>query len=84
MDAAYRHCDDLVRTHDKDRFLSSLFAPADRRRYLHALYAFDIEIARIRDLVANPCPAKCGCNGGVTSWRLVVMRRRRPSGRRRA
>ncbi len=58
MDAAYRHCEDLVRTHDKDRFLSSLFAPADRRRYLHALYAFDIEIARIRDLVAEPLPGE--------------------------
>ena len=46
MDAA-AHCLDLVRRNDKDRFLAALFAPGDRRRGLFALYAFDIEIARI-------------------------------------
>lgn len=51
---AFRHCADLVRLNDKDRFLASLFAPADRRIFLFALYAFDIEIARVRGLVHEP------------------------------
>ena len=48
---AYRHCEDLVRAHDKDHYLASLFAPADRRPYLFALYAFALEIGRVEMLV---------------------------------
>jgi phytoene synthase len=51
---AYRHCEELVRAHDKDHFLASLFAPADRRPYLFALYAFALEIARVKTLVNEP------------------------------
>jgi phytoene synthase len=50
----FRHCADLVRLNDKDRFLASLFAPAERRVFLFALYAFDIELARVRSLVHEP------------------------------
>lgn len=52
--AAFEHCENLVREHDKDRFLASLFAPADRRRFLFALYAFDLETARVKHLVHEP------------------------------
>jgi len=51
---AYRHCEALVRAHDKDRFLAALFAPADRRPFLYALYAFAGEIARVQDRVREP------------------------------
>ena len=51
---AFRHCADLVRVQDKDRFLTSLFAPSDQRLFLCALYAFDIETARVRELVHEP------------------------------
>jgi phytoene synthase len=51
---AFRHCADIVRLQDKDRFLSSLFAPAEQRLFLFALYAFDVETARVRDLVDDP------------------------------
>jgi phytoene/squalene synthetase len=51
---AYRHCAELVRAHDKDRFLATLFAPAARRPYLFALYAFALEIARVKALVKEP------------------------------
>ena len=54
IDEAYRHCERLVRAHDKDHYLASLFAPADRRRYLFALYAFALELARIKRLVKEP------------------------------
>ena len=51
---AFRYCADLIRTQNKDRFLSSLFAPGDGRLYLFALYAFDVETSRVRDLVREP------------------------------
>src|SRR5437879_317902 len=51
---AFAHCETLVRTGDKERFLSALFAPAERRGALFALYAFNLEIARIREVVRNP------------------------------
>jgi len=51
---AYRYCRELVRAQDKDRFLTSLYAPAERRPFLIALYAFALEIARVRRLVKEP------------------------------
>jgi phytoene synthase len=48
---AYSHCETLVREGDPDRFWANLFAPADKRPHLLALYAFNFEIARIRDSV---------------------------------
>lgn len=48
------HCQNLVAKADKDRFLSCLFAPADARPHLFALYAFNVEIARIRETVSEP------------------------------
>ena len=48
------HCQELVAKADKDRFLSCLFAPKDVRHHLFALYAFNVEIARIRETVSEP------------------------------
>jgi phytoene synthase len=58
MDDAFAHCAELVRTADRDRFLASLFAPADRRDALHALYAFNIEITRVREAAREPLPGE--------------------------
>ena len=58
MDTNYRHCQDLVRTADKDRYLATLFAPADRRDALFALYAFSSEIATARDRAREPMPGE--------------------------
>jgi NADH dehydrogenase [ubiquinone] 1 alpha subcomplex assembly factor 6 len=44
----------LVRRHDPDRFQTALFAPAERRGALFALYAFNCEIARVRERVTTP------------------------------
>jgi len=44
----------LVRRHDPDRFQTVLFAPAARREALFALYAFNYEIARVRETVTQP------------------------------
>ena len=48
-----QHCFELVRAGDKDRYLASLFAPEDKRKYLHALYAFNIEVSRIPEQVSD-------------------------------
>ena len=45
---------DLLRRHDRDRYLCALFVPADRRAALIALYAFNFEIAKTRDVVSEP------------------------------
>jgi NADH dehydrogenase [ubiquinone] 1 alpha subcomplex assembly factor 6 len=45
---------ELVRRHDHDRFLVSLFMPAERRDAVWALLAFNLEIARVREAVSQP------------------------------
>lgn len=50
--------EELVRTGDRDRWLASLFAPAEARPYLHALYAFNFEIARVREAVSDALPGE--------------------------
>jgi len=45
---------ELVRRADPDRYLAALFAPAEKRPLLHALYAFNIETARVADTVREP------------------------------
>lgn len=52
--SAERYCFELVRQADKDRFLSALFVPDEKRRGVMALYAFNVEVARIRDMVSDP------------------------------
>jgi len=44
----------VVRENDRDRYLTTLFAPEAVRPHLSALYAFNAEIARIRDVVSDP------------------------------
>jgi phytoene synthase len=44
----------LVRRHDRDRFQTALFAPPRQREALFALYAFNYEIARVRETVTEP------------------------------
>ena len=43
-----------MRRHDRDRFQTTLFAPAPQRAALCALYAFNYEIARVREIVTEP------------------------------
>jgi phytoene synthase len=48
------YCAAQVREHDPDRYLATLFAPAEAREPLLVLYAFDHEIGRVRRLVSEP------------------------------
>ncbi len=54
MTDGFAHCEALVREHDRDRFLATQFAPADKRPHLYALYAFSFEVARVREAVSAP------------------------------
>ena len=65
---ASSHCEQLVREADKDRFLATLFAPAAQRPALFALYAFNAEIARVRDIAREPMPGEIR----LQWWREVV------------
>jgi phytoene synthase len=51
-------CADLVRSQDFARYAATLFVPADQRRALLALYAFNAEITRVRDQVSQPLPGE--------------------------
>jgi phytoene synthase len=58
MSDPFPHCEALVREADKDRFLATLFAPAKYRRPLFALYAFNVEVARVREQAREPMPGE--------------------------
>ena len=58
MQDAFAHCAELVRTADRDRFVASLFAPAEQRGALHALYAFNAEVARVREAAHAALPGE--------------------------
>ncbi|MDX8523816.1 phytoene/squalene synthase family protein [Mesorhizobium sp. MSK_1335] len=59
---------DTVRAADHDRYLSVLYAPVDRRDALFALYAFNAEIAGVRDRIHEPLPGEVR----LQWWRDVI------------
>lgn len=50
----YTYCEGKLRREDKDRWLASLFIPSERRAHVHALYAFNLEMARVGETVSDP------------------------------
>jgi phytoene synthase len=58
MQDAFAYCAELVRANDRDRYLATLFVPAENRGALYALYAFNSEVARVRDLARQPLPGE--------------------------
>jgi phytoene synthase len=55
---AAEFCAELVRSHDFARYASTLFLGADHRRGLLAIYAFNTEISRVREVVTQPLPGE--------------------------
>jgi phytoene synthase len=51
---AEQYCRQLVREADRDRYLASLFAPDETRAHVQALYAFNVELARVRERTSEP------------------------------
>jgi phytoene synthase len=72
MQDAFAYCAELVRNADRDRFIATLFAPADRRGGLHALYAFNAEVARVRDVAHAALPGEIR----LQWWSDVINRER--------
>lgn len=64
----FEHCTALVREADRDRYLATLFAPAEHRDALFALYAFNAEIARVREVAREPLPGEIR----LQWWREVL------------
>jgi phytoene synthase len=58
MQKNFDYCAALVREADRDRYLAALFAPAEHRDGLFALYAFNVEIAQVRDKAREPLPGE--------------------------
>jgi len=69
MEDHFEYCAALVREADRDRYLATLFAPADERGALFALYAFNAEILRVRALAREPMPAEIR----LQWWRDVIL-----------
>lgn len=55
---AYDSCLATLRTTDIDRYLACLLMPEDKRGAVAALYAFNAELARIRDIIHEPLPGE--------------------------
>ncbi len=54
----FAHGAALVRATDRDRFIASLFAPAEHRGAIYALYAFNSEVARVREMAREALPGE--------------------------
>ena len=54
LTASQTYCLDEVRRLDHDRYLTALLLPATKRADALALYAFNLEVARTREIVSEP------------------------------
>lgn len=62
------YCMNFLREADRDRYLASLLVPDDKRPAVAALYAFNAEIARIRDVIHEPMPGEIR----IQWWRDLI------------
>jgi phytoene synthase len=68
VEAAAKVVMDTVRVADHDRYLSALYAPVDKRDALFSLYAFNAEIAGVRDRIREALPGEVR----LQWWRDVI------------
>ncbi len=69
-DQNFDFCRAVLNAHDKDRYLANLLVPQAYRPYLHALYAFSSDIARVREIVSSPIPGEMRYQW----WRDALMK----------
>jgi phytoene synthase len=69
MDDTFAHCRRLVAQSDKERYWAGLYAPAERRNGLYALYAFDLELAAVRERAREPMAGEIR----LQWWREVLQ-----------
>jgi len=58
LDDAFAYCLSTLRELDRDRYLACLLMPEAMQRDMAALYLFNAEIARVRDLVREALPGE--------------------------
>ena len=68
MRTYYDMCRHTVAERDRDRYLATLYAPAAHRDALFALFAFGVEIERVRELAREPLPGEIR----LQWWREVL------------
>ena len=73
MQDAVSYCAELVRSADRDRFIATLFAPAPNRDALYALYAFNVELAHVRDRAREAAAGEIR----LQWWREILQGERR-------
>ena len=69
MQEAVSYCAELVRDADRDLYIATLFAPAHDRNALYALYAFNVEVAQVRDRAREATPGEIR----LQWWREVLQ-----------
>jgi 15-cis-phytoene synthase len=69
---AVSYCAELVRNADRDRFVATLFAPEHNRDALYALYAFNVEVAHVRDRAREAAPGEIR----LQWWREILQAER--------
>ena len=57
-EASFAHAAEDLRRNDRDRYLSTLVLSGDHRNAVTALYAFNADVASIRDRVSDPAPGE--------------------------
>ena len=67
-DTDQNYCASQVRAYDKDRYLATLLAPSPACEHLFALYAFNIEIGKIREVVSEALLGEIR----LTWWREAI------------
>ena len=72
MDANFEYCRNLIAQSAKERYWACLYAPAEKRGALYALYAFDHEISRIGQAVREPMAGEIR----LQWWREVLEGKR--------
>jgi phytoene synthase len=55
---SFEHAAKFLREADADRYFATLVLPAESRPYVTALYAFNADVAAIRDRVSGPAPGE--------------------------
>lgn len=58
MSAGHEHAAQTLKALDRDRYAASLVLPADLRPDVQALYAFNADVAAIRERVSEPAPGE--------------------------
>ena len=57
-EASFAHAAETLRQNDRDRYLSTLVLTGDHRNAVTALYAFNADVAAIRERVSDPAPGE--------------------------